>query len=195
MYFMTYIKVLDTQFAKVLRYSLIALMTTIPVICGCDVVFRYFLRRPLHGSDEVLILLQIWLYFIGVVSAGRKCSHITARVIEAALKTNEAIARLRAFDAFIATFVALYFVSLGYGYFSYALRVWKTTAVLLYPMFWYESAPFLCFIPLTIYTFAEFCFYIKRIKHCEVDFINQNDEVDDAIKSFDVVDHEEKENI
>ncbi|HIR16808.1 MAG TPA: TRAP transporter small permease subunit [Candidatus Caccocola faecigallinarum] len=178
---LTSLKGLDLHFAKLIKYILIFLMTAIPCICGLEVVFRYILRRPLHGSDEILILLQIWLYFVGFVSAGRRCSHITARVIEALLKTNEAIARLRAFDAFVAAFVGIYFISMGYEYFKYAWRVWKTTAILLYPTFWYECAPFLCFVPLTIYTFSEFCFYFKRINKCEIDFLHQNEEVDSVL--------------
>lgn len=181
---MTLFTKIDGCFAFFMRYVLIFLMTAIPVICGLDVFFRYLLRSPLHGSDEILILLQIWLYFIGVASAARERSHITARVLEALFKTNESIAALRMAVALIGTGIAVYLLTLGWDYFEYAFRVAKTTAILNYPMFWYECAPFLCFIPLVIYTFVEFCFYLKRVRHCDLDLLHQNEEIDGILKEL-----------
>lgn len=176
----------DHIYAFITRWVLIFLMTSIPIICGMDVFFRYVLKAPLHGSDEILIFLQIWLYFIGFASAARERSHIVARVIEPLLKKNEYIAFLRMIVAFIGTIIASYFVYMGFDYFTYALRVFKTTAILNYPMFWYESAPFICFIPLLIYTFIEFCYYLKRIRHSDVNFIGQDEEIEAILKEIDV---------
>ncbi len=178
------LQAVDNVFAKVMRWVLIFIMTIIPVICALDVIFRYIIKAPLHGSDEILILLQIWLYFIGVISAGRERTHITARVLESAIKTNEGIARLRCFVACIASVVSFYMVYLGYGYFTYATRVQKTTSILNYPMVWYEYAPFFCFIPLAIYTVAEVFYYLKHVKHATENFKTQDEEIDEIMKEL-----------
>lgn len=175
----------DGVYAFMTRWVLIFLMTSIPLICGMDVIFRYILKEPLHGSDEVLMLMQIWLYFIGFASAARERSHIMARVLEPMLKKSEQVAFLRMVAAFIGTIVAIYFVYIGFDYFSYALRVFKTTAILNYPMFWYECAPFICFVPVLIYTFVEFCYYLKRIRHSDVNFVGQDEEIDAIFDEID----------
>ncbi len=182
--FLSILQTVDSVFSKTMRWFLISVMTIIPIICGLDVIFRYIIKAPLHGSDEILILLQIWLYFVGVVSAGRERTHITARVLESAIKTNEGIARLRALVAVLASIVSFYMVYLGYGYFTYASRVQKTTSILNYPMVWYEYAPFFCFIPLAIYTVAEVFYYLKHVKHATENFKTQDEEIDEIMKEL-----------
>lgn len=171
---LTCLKWFDSLFAKIMKYILVIFMVTIPVICGLDVVFRYFIKKPLHGSEEIVVLLAIWLYFLGFTSAAREKCHITARVLESTLKTNEAVAKLRMVDALIAIFIASYLVGMAWDYFLYALKVGKTTAILYYPMILYESAPLFCLIPLVFYTIAEFVFYAKKIKKSDIDFIAES---------------------
>ncbi len=181
---MSFLKTTDAIYSKCVRYILVFLITSIPLICGIDVIFRYIIKEPVHGSDEILILMQIWLYFIGFASAARERSHITARVVESAIKTNEGIARLRMGVTLIGVGISCYLLYLGYDYFSYALMVKKTTSILNYPMIWYEAAPFICFIPLIIYTLVECIFYAKRMRKSDVNFKEQNEEIDDILQDI-----------
>jgi TRAP-type C4-dicarboxylate transport system permease small subunit len=59
-----YLSWADRVYAKTIKAILILLMISIPLTCGLAVVFRYFIKKPLHGSDEILMLLGVWLYYL-----------------------------------------------------------------------------------------------------------------------------------
>lgn len=177
------IKKIDYITSILIRWSLIFLMTIIPVISGVEVVFRYIIRAPLVGSNEILILFEVWLYFIGFVSAAREQSHITARAVEGLIKTSEGIARLRMLNAFLASFICIYMVNMAWDYFKYASRVAKTTSILQYPTLWYEIAPLVCFVPAVLYTMYEFYYYLKKIKKSNVDLKSRDTEIKDFLEN------------
>jgi TRAP-type C4-dicarboxylate transport system permease small subunit len=129
------------------------------------------------------MLLGVWLYYLGFVSAAREKSHIHARVIESAMKKNETIAKLRMLNAFVAVIICLYLIDLAWNFFKYSLRVGKTTSILMYPMIFYESAPIICFVPALFYTVAELVFYAKRIKKSDIDFIGEREEVKEYLQN------------
>lgn len=181
------IRRIDKGYSITVRGVLIFLMTAIPIISGMEVVFRYILRSPLIGSNEILVLFEIWLYFLGFASAARERSHITARVVEGLIKTSEGIARLRMINAFIGTFICSYMVYMAWDYFEYSARVSKTTSIIRYPMLWYEGAALVCFVPALLYTAYEFYYYMKKTKICDVDLKSRDGEIEAFIDEIEAM--------
>ena len=90
------------------------------IIIAAEVVLRYFFKADLLGYEEIIIILAMWLYFIGGSYASYTKSHINAEVVTLFLKIKlQKIIRLVASN--ITTFVSINVAFWVYEFFIGAL--------------------------------------------------------------------------
>ncbi len=88
-----------------------SLLAAIVVIDGASVVFRYVLGSPLSWSEEVMRYCNVWLSFIGAITAFARREHMT---VDFGLFGTGAIGRVVRVICLLATLVvAWYMVTLG----------------------------------------------------------------------------------
>jgi tripartite ATP-independent transporter DctM subunit len=63
----------------------VLLMGAEVVVVALSVFFRYVLRRPIPGSEEIATLVLVWLTFMGGVVATRRKAHLSVNVFARAL--------------------------------------------------------------------------------------------------------------
>jgi len=72
---------LDKTIDKIGDWILIIAGTSICSIIITNAVMRYVLHIDLFGSEEIVMFIAFWLYFIGSASAARENTHINANMM------------------------------------------------------------------------------------------------------------------
>lgn len=134
------------------RFILVA-VSVLAVICVvATVIMRYLLKSDLYGVEEIILLLAMWLYFIGGAYGGYEGRHITADVLATHLKSRQALKALNLVVAVISVFCSLVLAKWGIEYLRFALKINAKTISLHLPVFLSQLPVGLCFILSFIYS-------------------------------------------
>lgn len=58
-------RMLKTLLFTITRWSLVAMVSLMTLVLFAQIIFRYFLQQPLIWSEELALVLMIWMTFIG----------------------------------------------------------------------------------------------------------------------------------
>ncbi len=134
------------------RFILVA-VSVLAVACVVgSVVMRYVLQSDLYGVEEIIILLAMWLYFIGGAYGGYEGSHITADVLSGHLKSRKVKKAVNITVGVISVFCSLVLAKWGLDYLSFSLKINAKTISLHLPLFLSQLPIGLCFILSFIYS-------------------------------------------
>jgi TRAP-type C4-dicarboxylate transport system permease small subunit len=117
-----------------------------------QVFWRYILKTPFMGLEEILVYPSVWLYFWGSVNASYEDTQIKANVIDTFLKTRKSKMYARITADIFTVVVSLWLTKWAWAYFKYAWRVWKESPTLYIPTFYAESAVFIGLLMMSFYS-------------------------------------------
>ena len=135
------------------KYSLTILISTVAAMEFYQVVMRYILEIPVMGLEELLVYPTLWLYFLGSVNASREDTQIKANVLDVFLKTERSKLTVRVVADVMSVVVSSWLTYWAWGYFRYALKVWKESPTLYVPTFYAECSLFIGLVLMTMYAF------------------------------------------
>ena len=139
------------------KYIAIVLCIIVPCIIVYQVFLRYVLKAPLMGIEELLVFFIIWLYMIGGAVASKERTHISCGILTLYMKKPLTINLFNVAKAAFGVVCCAWITKWAWWYFTYSLNLWKTSDILKIPMFYAESAVFVGFALMTLYTFVEMC--------------------------------------
>ena len=159
---------------KIFRYlwkGLIQLQRIFMLIAGCiitllvfiEVMLRYVMGSPLFGVEELIVLIAMWLYFIGASYGAYDRSHIKAELMHTWVKSSKKIALIHSISSGITFILSLIMISWTYPFFIWSITQGGTSQALLLPMYYSQSAIFIGAILMSIYFFTEFVDYLLQI--------------------------------
>ncbi len=159
---------------RIIRFlwqGLVQLQRVFMLISGCiitllvfiQVLLRYVWGSPLFGIEELIVLIAMWLYFIGASYGAYERSHIKAELIHTMVKSPKRYALVRSISSGITFFLSLIMVCWTYPFFIWSITRGGTSQALLLPMYYSQSAVFVGAILMSLYFFVEFVDYILRI--------------------------------
>lgn len=125
------------------KYGLTLLITSVAVLEFVQVMLRYVFQHPMMGLEEVLLYPTLWLYFLGSVNASREDTQIKANVLDVFLKTKRSVLVVKCIADALSLVVCAWLTWWAWGYFRYALRVWKDSPTLYIPTFYAECSMFI----------------------------------------------------
>ncbi|AFM22217.1 TRAP-type C4-dicarboxylate transport system, small permease component [Acetomicrobium mobile DSM 13181] len=146
-----------------------ALMLGVTALIVIQVILRYVFHAPLMGIEELVSFPTIWLYFLGGAQASMERSHIDCGILKVYIKSEKALKYMNILKTLISFIICIWLTYLAYGYFLYSYHVWKTSNLLYIPLFYGESAIFICLLLMAIYTFVELKDYITSSKRSKFD--------------------------
>jgi TRAP-type C4-dicarboxylate transport system permease small subunit len=158
---------------KIVRFlwqGLVQLQRIFMLISGCiitllvfiEVMLRYVLGSPLFGIEELIVLIAMWLYFIGASYGAYEHSHIKAELIHTWVKSPKKYALVRSISSGITFILSLIMISWTYPFFIWSITKGGTSQALLLPMYYSQSAIFVGAILMSLYFFVEFVDYILQ---------------------------------
>lgn len=111
-------------------FSSIAIILTIAI----GVVCRYFLKISFAGSDEILTILALWLYFVGGIYGSYEDCHINADILSMFVKKETSKHIVNVLVKTISLAVSLVLASWAFQYLELCLKLGGKTLVYKLPM-------------------------------------------------------------
>ncbi len=136
-------------------FVLFLLMLGVTVLVFAQVIMRYVLHAPLMGIEELTLFPAIWLYLLGGANASMERSHIQCNVINVYISNPVTLRILDITKSLISLGVCLWLTYWAFEYLQYSMRVWKLSNLLYIPLFFGESALFVCLFLMAFYTTVE----------------------------------------
>ena len=141
------------------------LMLSVTTLVVIQVILRYVFHAPLMGIEELVSFPTIWLYFLGGAQASMERSHTDCGVLRVYIKSEKILSYMNILKTLISLVVCVWLTYLAYDYFLYSYKVWKTSNLLYIPLFYGESAIFVCLLLMALYTAVELKDYIALSRH------------------------------
>jgi len=145
------------------KFLLLVLILGITSLVVIQVFLRYVLHHPLMGIEEMLIFPVIWLYFLGGAIASQERSQIRAQVIEVFIRGQKSTYWVRIIMAAIGFGVAAWLTYWAYKYFIFCIPSGGHSTSLYWPLVYAQSAIFIGFLLMTIYSLVELAGYIIKL--------------------------------
>ncbi len=117
-----------------LRVTLIFCSASAVLCIVVSVFMRYVFKTSLFGVEEIILLVAMWLYFIGGVYGSYKDNHITADVLSTYVKSEKIKKALRVFVSVLCLLISIVFAAWGITYINWCLQVGGTTVGLHIPL-------------------------------------------------------------
>jgi TRAP-type C4-dicarboxylate transport system permease small subunit len=106
---------------KLMSFILIICGTLLVVVIGISVFMRYVMNSVFFGADEILIILAIWLYWIGGAYGSYEDSHISADMTDIFIKNDKVRQKFRLMVRGVALFISAVLAYWSVRY--YAIRI------------------------------------------------------------------------
>ena len=157
-----------TVIVKIQRFFAFAAVIIVPCLVVYQVFLRYVLKAPLMGIEELELFPIIWLYMIGGSVASEQRNHIECGILTLYIKKPKSMALFLCFKSLFSCAVGVYLSYWGWWYFSYSLKLWKTSDILRIPMFFAEGIIFVGFALMLFFTLIELVDHIVQfVKLCK----------------------------
>lgn len=134
----------------------------ITVLVFIEVMLRYVMGSPLFGVEELIVLIAMWLYFIGASYGAYDRSHIKAELVHTWIKAPKKVALVHSISSGITFILSLIMISWTYPFFIWSITQGGTSQALLLPMYYSQSAIFVGAILMSIYFFTELVDYLLQ---------------------------------
>ncbi len=135
---------------------------SVAVLVFIEVMLRYVFRSPLFGVEELVVLIAMWLYFLGASYGAYERSHIKADIIHLWFKTPRSFAQINAVTSLITVVLCIIMVSWTFPYIVWSIKKGGTTQALLLPRVYSQIAILISAVLMTLYFFVEFLDYLRK---------------------------------
>jgi TRAP-type C4-dicarboxylate transport system permease small subunit len=134
----------------------------VAVLVFIEVMLRYVLGSPLFGIEELIVLIAMWLYFLGASYGAYERSHIKADLVHLWFRTPRSLALVNAVTCLITVVLAVVMVSWTYPYIVWSIKKGGTTQALLLPRVYSQMAILISAVLMSFYFFVEFLDYLRK---------------------------------
>ena len=144
------------------KWFIIVAACMVTLLVFVEVMLRYVFRSPLFGVEELVVLVAMWLYFVGASYGAYERSHIKADLINLWFKTPRSLAWVNTVTSLITLLLSIIMVSWTYPYILWSIKKGGTTQALLLPRVISQSAILISALLMTLYFFVEFLDHFRQ---------------------------------
>ena len=151
----------DSVLYSLMKIILIVTSALITLLVTFYVVIRYATPLNFDGFEEIIILLVVWLYFIGSANASREKSHIAADMLDLFIKSERKKQSLKFFSQLVGFIVLAIMLILSLDYMTFNMQYDTKTIIYRIPMYIYHGSMVLGFVLMLFY---DTCHLIKTVR-------------------------------
>ncbi len=145
---------------KVLWNIMINFQKIIMIVCSILIIIgissqaamRYLFKINFYGLDELIIIIAFWLYFMGSSYGSYEESHIKADIVSVYIKNKKLKEVFSLVASIITTAITLLFTYWALDLFIWGIVRQAKSPVLSIPMVIPQSAIFIGFVIMSIYS-------------------------------------------
>lgn len=153
------------RFSKAI-YDYIMMITGIAVtlLIMAGALMRYVLHIDFYGSEEIVLIVGFWLFFIGSISAARSKTHLNANMVSVFTnnqKVTSIAALIKDVLSLIICCLAIYWC---YKYWNWTFKLSPKTSVFKLPYYIQQFPLCLSFLVWGLYLIRDCCRSILAVK-------------------------------
>ena len=133
------------------RFLLWTSSVIIILVITIAVIMRYVFNSDFFGSEEILKLFAVWMYFIGGSYGSYENSHITADILSVFVKSPKVMRMINIFIATLSLVISLFFIDWAFQYWEQVQLLGGTTSGLKIPLPIYKFAPVAAYILMAVF--------------------------------------------
>jgi len=143
---------------KLQQWILIACSIAVVLIMCTGVFFRYVLNADLYGSEEIVVIISFWLYFIGSSYGSYDQSHVKADFVSQWLSKKK--------RQILSIFISLTMLSLCFLFTYWSVEfIWYSIVEMPRTLVWG--------IPMAVAHSSVFIGYLLMTFYCAVYFVRE----------------------
>lgn len=139
---------------KLQRFILIICSLFIVLGMVTAVFFRYVLDINFMGLNELILILSIWMYFIGAALGSYERSHISADLVSSYIKNKRIKNGISLFNSILTVILSFLFIIWSYDLVAWGLEKNTVSNVLGIPMIVAQSSILVGFVLMFVYSIA-----------------------------------------
>ena len=152
------------QVVSLQRWILVVASSILIVDIFVEVLFRYVLKSPIFGTDELASLIAVWVYFFGAANATHTRTHIEGGFANVLLRKESHKNLLRFIVLIITLIVGVMFAYFAYEWCSWTIVHNVATTSLFFPTIYGEIAMLIGAILMIIYFGIEAAEIFRKLR-------------------------------
>lgn len=138
------------------RFLMVLSGAAVVLVIVIKVIFRYVIKTDFAGSEEILIICALWLYYLGGLYGNYRDSHIKADVLSIFVKNKRILRAVNVLVKAISLGVSLFLFKWALDYMKLCIRLGGYTAVYHIPMMFSRAALIFGYTVPVIYNIYHF---------------------------------------
>lgn len=121
-------------FLKIERFVMVLCSIAIVLTIVTNVVCRYILHITFNGYDEIVIILALWLYYVGGLYGSYEDCQIKADVLSIMVSKESTLRLFGIIQKLITLIISIVLAVWSIEYLEFCLKIGGSTAILHIPM-------------------------------------------------------------
>ena len=150
-------------------YDYIMMITGIAVtlLIMAGALMRYVFHIDFYGSEEIIMIVGFWLFFVGSISAARSKTHLNANMISVFTNNQKAISIAALTKDILSLIICCLAIYWCYGYWNWTFKLSPKTSVFKLPYYIQQFPLCLSFLIWGIYLIRDCCNSILAVKSAD----------------------------
>lgn len=146
-------KKIDSFFETIEEYILLITGTVVTLMILASAVFR-FIKFDWFGSEELTLIVGVWLYFVGSICAARNNTHISGDMLNMFISNKQVVFLFNVIRDAVSIAMDAVFTVWTFQFLTWQISLGASTAV-------YKLPNFISLIPIPLF-FAFWVVYLIR---------------------------------
>ncbi len=171
------LKRIDNMLEFINEYILIISGAAITLLIMAGAFLRYIFAINFKGSEEIIMMIGFWLYFVGSISAAREKSHLSADMMTLFTRNQKILSCAALVRDVLSLAVCALAIKWCYDYWCWTFPLHPVTSVYKIPM-WIQQFPMvISFVIWGIYLVRDCCCSFLQLKNASRLKQNPDEEV------------------
>lgn len=159
------LKKIDNFLEKIENIILIFTGIAVCLLIFIGAMMRYIFKIDFYGSEEIILFISFWLYFIGSTVAAKKNTHIDANMLSIFIKNEKVLQLFSLIKNIIAFFMASIVTYWCYKYVSWSAEMGAASNVFKLPNIIGQIPIFISFFIWDMYLIRDIVRDFKSLKN------------------------------
>lgn len=127
------LKALDRATNNLWNMIMIVTCVAVTILIMAAALMRYILKIDFYGSEEIILYVAFWLYFVGSISSSRDNTHINANMVSLFTHNQKIIRAIEICKTIFCLLIGLLALKWSFDYISWTFATGGRSSVFKMP--------------------------------------------------------------
>ena len=146
-----FLKILDKVTNKIQEYILMITCVAVTALIIIAALMRYIFKVDFYGSEELILFIAFWLYFVGSINSSRDDTHINADMVTLFTSNQKILRAVKIFRTLLCIAITAVATKWSFDYVSWTFLTGGRSNVFKLPTIIAQFPIFLSYVCWLIY--------------------------------------------